>query len=104
MGTKRSIITLTGKSDEQRTLALQEFAREHGITSPIYQTPMSPPWITFPDLPRMSIGWRMGGGESYWIAFMDWYNSLSDVEQELYGKKNPEPKDWHGFYELIRKN
>jgi hypothetical protein len=30
---------------------------------------MIPPWKKYPDIPRFSIGWRMGDGEDYYAQF-----------------------------------
>jgi hypothetical protein len=60
---------------------------------------MLPPWIACPDIPRYSIGWRMGGGEDYWIAFIDWYRGLQSKEREQYRQAYPEPDEWSGLYD-----
>lgn len=59
---------------------------------------MVPPWIKFPNIPRGSIGWRMGMGEDYRDRFQIWYTKqLRDTHKRLWGKY-PEPEDWTGFY------
>ena len=60
-----------------------------------------PPWSAYPEIPRYSIGWRMGGGEAYWVEFWDWYHTLSSEEQSAYRAEYPEPEDWDGYYELL---
>ncbi|MDR1070195.1 MAG: NADAR family protein, partial [Gracilibacteraceae bacterium] len=62
------------------------------------KNPMPPPWIMYPHISRYSIGWRMGYGESYKYDFWDWFESLTDSEQELYKEMFPAPKLWRGVY------
>jgi hypothetical protein len=65
--------------------------------------PMLPPWSAAPELPYGSLGWRMGSGEDYRVAFSNWFSKLSLAEYENYVHRNPEPKSWNGFYNIIRK-
>jgi hypothetical protein len=60
---------------------------------------MEPPWIAFPDIPSGSIGWRMGGGESFLMIWDRWYRKLSKDIRLQYQANHPEPTDWEGFYE-----
>ena len=54
-----------------------------------------PPWIKFPQIPRYSIGWRMGYGESYMWAWDEWSNRFSKEQLVEYFKKNfPIPIEW----------
>lgn len=57
-----------------------------------------PLWLQFPEMPRYSIGWRMGGGESYVAEFGGWWETLSPEAQRLYEARYPEPPDWQGWY------
>jgi hypothetical protein len=59
---------------------------------------MIPPWQKFSHIPLGSIGWRMGAGEEYWLAFDDWFKRKSLEAKILYVKENPEPDGWEGFY------
>lgn len=34
---------------------------------------MVPPWQKYPAIPLGSLAWRMGHGEEYWIAFVNWF-------------------------------
>lgn len=61
--------------------------------------PMAPLWIMYPYISRYSIGWRMGAGEEYAYEFINWFNSLSEVEQRKYKELYPEPIGWLGWYE-----
>lgn len=60
--------------------------------------PLSPPWIKYPDIPRYSIGWRMGAGEGYMCEWGPWYNGLSPSGQQKYQQMNPPPDEWSDFY------
>ena len=70
---------------------------------------LAPPWVAFPNIPRGSIGWRMGPGEDYWWAFVDWYKGLSESDRAQFRDKYPEPAKaasdypWTGIYEAIGK-
>ena len=63
---------------------------------------LRPLWIEFPRIPWGSIGWRMGGGEDYWLAWSAWFKSLPGSEQEAYAKAWPEPTGWEGLYAFVR--
>lgn len=60
-----------------------------------------PPWEALPDIPRGSIGWRMGSGEDYWIEFSQWYRSLTPEQRAEYRELYQAPPGWEGFYDLI---
>jgi hypothetical protein len=62
------------------------------------QDAMLPLWLQFPDLPRYSIGWRMGSGEEYAWKFSDWWDKLSVAAQQEYEQRYPEPVGWSGWY------
>lgn len=65
---------------------------------------MVPPWIKFPNLRRLSMGWRMGIGEAYKDDFRDWYISqIREVELKV-RTKYPEPCEWKGYYLDLKKN
>lgn len=48
-----------------------------------------PPHLKFPDIPKNSIGWRMGPGEDYMILLTYWFECLPKEESLLYKKKYP---------------
>lgn len=62
--------------------------------------PMLPPWLVYPDIPRYSIGWRMGDGESYMAEWSSWYGGLTPKGQGTYQTRYPEPEAWQGVYNL----
>lgn len=59
---------------------------------------LPPPWLQYPQIPRGSIGWRMGAGESYLCEWVPWYGGLSAAGKQAYQQMYPEPKAWRGFY------
>lgn len=61
---------------------------------------MPPMWMAYPDINRFSIGWRWGSGESYRYKFWDWFDTLSEKEQQKYITQFPEPKRWYKFWEM----
>ncbi|WP_095589840.1 hypothetical protein [Actibacterium ureilyticum] len=65
--------------------------------------PQRPPWMQFPDLEPDSLGWRMGTGETYLIAFRRWYAALDAGAQQDYSAQFPAPPEWSGLYESIVK-
>ncbi len=62
---------------------------------------MNPVWVEFPDIPWGSIGWRMGTGEDYMVAWSSWYSDLSEEEKLSFKDQWPEPDLWQGFYDCI---
>lgn len=62
---------------------------------------MAPVWEKYPDIPRGSIGWRMGRGEEYYDEFYRWFSNLDAVGQSNYILAHPEPVEWKGFYTTI---
>ena len=56
---------------------------------------MAPPWVAFPDQPASHIGWRMGGGETYLLAFATWISAFSREERLAFLRRHaPIPADW----------
>ncbi len=56
-----------------------------------------PLWLAFPDIPRYSIGWRMGAGDGYSWDFYQWWQALSPAAQQEYQQRYPEPVGWRGW-------
>ena len=60
-----------------------------------------PPWEAFPEYSRYTLGWRMGGGEDYWMGFGRWFTKLSLQQQAEYQSKYPSPEGWEDFYGIM---
>jgi protein-tyrosine-phosphatase/N-acetylglutamate synthase-like GNAT family acetyltransferase len=60
---------------------------------------MVPPFIKYPDIPCMSIGWRMGDGEWYLWMWSTWFNALDPAARAAYlAEWEPQaPDDWVGW-------
>lgn len=63
--------------------------------------PMLPPWLKYPEIERLSIGWRMGFGEDYDIGFRCWFKGLTKDGQSQYKQMYTPPKEWADFYDHI---
>lgn len=54
-----------------------------------------PPWLKHPEIPRYSIGWRMGYGESYMWTWDKWAEHFNqDQLLEYFRKYTPIPVEW----------
>src|SRR6478672_6140932 len=62
---------------------------------------MQVPWERLPEIPRYSIGWRMGAGEDYWYDWLTWLRALSADQREDYRRLHPETVEWAGTYDSI---
>ena len=59
------------------------------------QGDLLPLWRKHPEIPFGSIGWRMGYGEFYSIAWHKWASSMSQEQLVAYFKKYvPIPLEW----------
>ncbi len=59
---------------------------------------MVPPWVKYPNLPKASMGWRMGLGEEYWGQFQSWWwRQLRETRKKV-RVTYPEPQEWADFY------
>jgi hypothetical protein len=61
---------------------------------------MLPPWMAYP-YGRYEMGWRMGGGEDYWVLFWKSFCALSVKERKWYVQDFPEPAGWEHVYEYM---
>ncbi|RYH62448.1 MAG: hypothetical protein EON54_09310 [Alcaligenaceae bacterium] len=61
-----------------------------------------PPWLKYPNMPRTSMGWRMGEGEDYAEEFSHWLSQLTTNELRAYRKKYPAPSDWSNIWPVRR--
>ena len=54
-----------------------------------------PPWRKYPEIPRYSIGWRMGSGEFYLMVWDRWAKRLNRKQRTAYFKNyTPIPVEW----------
>ena len=62
-----------------------------------------PPWLVAPHYSAVTIGWRMGRGEDYWIRWHEWHDHLSPESKSRYRQRFPEPEfdAWPGFYDRV---
>ena len=60
---------------------------------------MNAPWIEFPDLPRGSLGWRMGAGEAYLDQFVEWLYQHGESGVSDYIFNNPPPEEWQNLFD-----
>ena len=58
-----------------------------------------PPWAKYPNIPRRSIGWRMGGGEWYrWMWHRWWERQTAEVKADYEIEwKSKTPAGFEGF-------
>jgi hypothetical protein len=57
------------------------------------------PWEVYPDIPKGSIGWRMGPGEDVSHDWFAWLRGLTAERREDYRKRHLEPESWAGTYD-----
>lgn len=62
-------------------------------------TDFLPPWVVFPLFDSSTIHWKMGTGESYISAYVDFQEELTDEEFALYHKVYPQPDyiEWEPY-------
>lgn len=54
-----------------------------------------PPWVKYPEIPRYSIGWRMGDGEEFLLDWWSWSETLDTNERvEYFRQYKPLPVEW----------
>ena len=65
---------------------------------------MVPPWVKYPNLPKWSMGWRMGQGEHYKCdRYPAWWAGQPRPIRLRVRTKYREPPDWAGYYQQISK-
>lgn len=62
---------------------------------------MNPPWVKYPNLPRTSMGWRMGAGEEYREEFEGWWVKQTGSQRAIIMTSYPEPATWAGFWKSL---
>jgi hypothetical protein len=83
------------------TANLQTFAPARAT---FWRGRVDPPWRKYPEIPALSIGWRMGYGQDYYLDFYKWFYFLPDEEKAAYIQANPLPQGWPDIYEVIIEN
>lgn len=55
-----------------------------------------PPWVEYPELPRLAVGWEMGEGEYYRTALDEWlYRVGGEFDRRAYIRRHaPLPVSW----------
>ncbi|NVB83902.1 MAG: GNAT family N-acetyltransferase [Kofleriaceae bacterium] len=86
----------TASEHVKRTIAAE--LAEHGT--------FRPPWLKHPEIPRYSIGWRMGYGEDYLWAWWNWWRGLDDAAQSTYAEtwRSTAPEDWADWFEFVHES
>ncbi|HTL32611.1 MAG TPA: GNAT family N-acetyltransferase [Kofleriaceae bacterium] len=57
-----------------------------------------PPWVKYPNIPRYSIGWRMGSGEWYQWMFGTWWEQLDETARTEYRSHWTPPPQWANYF------
>lgn len=96
---RKLVIGPDGKLPDDLTKELTEWLAD---TERSAVPPALPPWLAFPDLPRTSIGWRMGAGEDYLTEFRRWIRGMSTDHFSEFRDRFPEPAEWVGFPKMVR--
>ena len=78
-------------TDERLDRNLEEELAVHGT--------LVPPWERYPDLPRRSLGWRMGDGEWYLWMWGRWWKRLDAEARAAYRARWPAPDPWRDWFE-----
>ena len=86
--------------DKQTLTAFQNYFEQPQLIADLKEelkinNPPLPLWLKYPDIPRYSIGWRMGYGEYYRDLWWMWAESQSNNDLIHYFKKFvPIPMEW----------
>ena len=65
---------------------------------------LPPPWVFDPDLPRGSIGWRMGDGQDDLAKWQRMFIALSPDLKREYMNRYPAPVEWESMYQYLIDN
>jgi len=58
-----------------------------------------PLWVKYPQIPRYSIGWRMGGGEWYAWMFNHWWAELDEATRAAYRARWVPEGEWADWFD-----
>lgn len=61
----------------------------------------SPPWIRFPELPRLSMGWQMEHTHQYLMEFESFFKGLDESYKIDFMKTWPESIWWPDYYQFL---
>ncbi|MDJ0612666.1 MAG: NADAR family protein [Rhizobiaceae bacterium] len=61
-----------------------------------------PPWEKYPEIPRGSIGWRMGYGEDYFLMWWVWLKGITKEGKSKYWENIEIPEDWQSWFEHVK--
>ena len=62
---------------------------------------MLPPWIAFPDVPRMSPAWYDADRHEFILRFGQSWSLLEPEERDEITSAYPAPESWNGWYEAL---
>ena len=81
--------------NEKRKQEYENWVKETIAKELTPQDDLLPPWQKYPEIHWGSIGWRMGYGEVYMIAWNKWASQLKQEQLIEYFKKHtPIPVEW----------
>ena len=87
----KEVILTDEESDQRLSNEMRSFI-ESELTS---QGDLLPVWMRYPQIPRYSIGWRMGEGEYYMLAWNCWADGMEREQLVRYFKRYlPIPQEW----------
>ena len=78
-------------------------ARTYSIVNEL-ESPMQemlPPWIAFPDVPRMSPAWYDADRHEFILRFGQSWSLLEPEERDEITSAYPAPESWNGWYEAL---
>lgn len=77
--TARAMVKQLADSSSTDALLDEHIAKELAAAGTLV-----PPWTKFPEMPRRSIGWRMGAGEWYLWMWQRWWQRVAPAERAAY--------------------
>ncbi|HSD89158.1 MAG TPA: GNAT family N-acetyltransferase [Kofleriaceae bacterium] len=77
-------------TDEQLDKAIAAELAAHGT--------LVPPWVKHPEIPRYSIGWRMGSGEWYAWMWGRWWERQDEAARTAYRARWTTPEEWSDWW------
>ncbi len=77
--------------DEQLDAAITKELADRGTLVPL--------WVCHPEIPRYSIGWRMGPGEWYAWMWARWWEGMDEASRAPYRAHWPAPEGWIGWFD-----